>query len=110
VERFLQSVPNSRQCLVEPIVKATAHPLPSQPAPASEQSSVRRSEATRLTSTPVLPVQRGSRVAEKLRLARAMQRRLPVEDRRGQLLAVAILRQDEALLDELIQCLTEHRR
>jgi hypothetical protein len=39
-----------------------------------------------------------------------MQRRLPVEDRKGQLLAVAILRQDEALLDELILCVSASRR
>ncbi|HTM46186.1 MAG TPA: hypothetical protein VL137_14600 [Polyangiaceae bacterium] len=114
MERFLQPLhsdsPQAGKSGGVSPVKSTAHPLPTDSAPPSEQSSVRRTEASRLSSTPVSPAQRNSRLAEKLRLARAMQRRLPVEDRKGQLLAVAILRQDEALLDELILCVSASRR
>ena len=101
-------------------MKATAQPLAALPPPVSEQSSVRPREASSLTSTsltatsliatPASPAERGTRLAEKLAAARALQRRLPIDHRHGQLLAIAILRRDEALLDELLKPLAKNRR
>jgi hypothetical protein len=85
-------------------VKATAHLHASRgesrSAPESEQSSIRRREATLLTSSPAV---RGVTLSTKLATARALQRNAPTESREAQLLAIAILRRDEALLDELIR-------
>lgn len=83
----------------------------SLPAPESEQSRVRRSAATSLGSSPVAPyaspspspATRSAKLGEKLAKARALQQQLPAESREAQLLAIAVLRRDEILLDELIR-------
>jgi hypothetical protein len=93
---------------------ATELAAESKPAPDSEQSSVRRRQsATTLTATAANAAvhaalhgtapTRGVNLANKLATARALQSRVPEESREGQLLAIAILRRDEALLDELIR-------
>ncbi|HEX2882913.1 MAG TPA: hypothetical protein VHO25_25515 [Polyangiaceae bacterium] len=78
----------------------------SKPAPESEQSSVRRRQsATTLASASVAasasPVR--SNLANKIATAKSLQTLVPEESREAQLLAIAILRRDEALLDELIR-------
>jgi hypothetical protein len=83
----------------------------SQPTADSEQSSVRRRQsATRLSSAAATaPVQqvaapsRSGNLASKIATARSLQTLVPEESREAQLLAIAILRRDEALLDELIR-------
>jgi hypothetical protein len=46
---------------------------------------------------------RSAKLSEKLAKARALQQQLPAESREAQLLAIAVLRRDEILLDELIR-------
>ncbi len=83
----------------------------SKPAPDSEQSSVRRRQsATTLSSAAVTAAlhggavqSRGTNLANKIATARALQSLVAEESREAQLLAIAILRRDEALLDELIR-------
>lgn len=86
----------------------------SKSAPDSEQSSVRRRQsATTLTATAANAVvhaalhgtapTRSVNLANKIATARSLQSRVPEESREAQLLAIAILRRDEALLDELIR-------
>jgi hypothetical protein len=79
-------------------------------APESEQSSVRRrTSSTSLKSAAVnaalhgTPVPRSANLANKIATARSLQSLVPEESREAQLLAIAILRRDEALLDELIR-------
>ena len=62
------------------------------------------SSAVRASSAlPAGPATRSAQLAEKMTLARTLQRRLAPESREAQLLAIAVLRRDEALLDELIR-------
>jgi hypothetical protein len=89
-------------------------------------AALRRNAATTLGSTPVTgdsapvagdsapvandlvddspsPAVRSVQLFEKIARARALQQRLPDESREAQLLAIAMLRRDEALLDELLR-------
>jgi hypothetical protein len=92
----------------------------SKAAPDSEQSSVRRRQSAQaLTAVALTSVganaaavhaalhgtapSRGVNLANKIATARALQSRVSEESREGQLLAIAILRRDESLLDELIR-------
>ena len=87
-------------------MNAAADLLPVQAAPESEQSGVRKRDAVPFPSW-ASPAQRHGRLSLKLIAASATQRRLPAENREGQLLAIAILRRDEALLDEVLRRLAE---
>jgi hypothetical protein len=85
----------------------TAHRLhTAQAVPESEHSTVRKCPVVTAPSA-VAPAQRHVRLSSKLISASAIQRRLPAECRKGQLLAIAILRRDELLLDELLRRVTK---
>lgn len=76
-----------------------------------EQSTVRESRTqSRRVSSPELSTPRELRMESKLAHAEALLAVLPPHDPRARLLQVAMLRQDEALLDGIVATLERPER
>lgn len=86
---------------MSPVKKEPAHPVRSD-----EHSSVRESRtSTRRVSSPEIATPRELRMEEKVLRAEALLDALAPGDPRRRLLQIALLRQDEALLDGILATL-----